>query len=599
MTTYYLSPVGGGANDSPAIQAKLIQIAADGGGVLELGPGTFQINTPISIGTCTLIRGSGKTNAVSSGDGTTLRCSTGASTSLIFSGGDGSGMSDLVVDGLGGMAAPSFLTQIDNTDGIAFYRVRWSNGYNGVWLKSGTALRFEQCEMKYFVGVQVVQIAGESDSNNVDGASFIECIIGAGTAPENEETIGVVLDGNAASVDFISTGIGFGGTYLLSTCRHESANNTVPQFIRIEGRGCENGKGHGLVFERGAHVWINHSYVSLDSGGIGIWQGSEFGDDFMIGSDVLVRGAGNDGLRLESPNGATVTGAQIVNNGSRNGVTLNDPLTAVTNAAGNFQITFEAPADLMLINNDRLRIQGVTSVPTLNGDFTATQVTFDSINSTYTTVLLGAPYASGFDPDHSDGTICRIGAVNIRLTGTSRDANIVGGRAGAAGSGLNRADYGVLNEDDAINNQVVDVDCRGNSVAPIKNGENSATVRFSGNMGMEQQDGILVGSVSGALAVNTIHDFSNMLLVAGQKLRVIRATGSVSAGSAGIRLFYNGSALNSSNFVVSATPSTATFATPLVMDAISGGPGVVQFRINSVSSSPQDLKIQFHYVVES
>jgi hypothetical protein len=87
---------------------------------------------------------------------------------------------------------------------------------------------------------------------------------------------------------------------------------------------------------------------------------------------------------------------------------------------------------------------------------------------------------------------------------------------------------------------VADNDLNGNTVGPYQlAGQLTGQTRFTGNKGVEQTDGWLSARVAGAVT-DGLYDFGNLLYLEGQRIRVVKVTRKLAAGTCDARLEANG-----------------------------------------------------------
>ena len=420
----------GVADDAPAFRAALT--AMPSGGLIQLGARTYLLNSTVTVtGKPAIFAGMGKGSIGAAPLGTVLKCRTGTATALVLDNADGAGFSDIIFDGGTLMGAGSYLLSITNGSyGTFCNRIRFANGVNGVFLQNLIFTRFQACEWVGFTGEACIKALG-TGANATQGMNFFECSIGAGTA--NPNTCGVKFDGGVCSIDFVSCGFSFGGInfYMTNTT---GDSNAVTSFIRVRGRGFENGLSDAIYDDCGArHIEIGPVYISTDGNGSGITQAAG-GSDWKITS-ALIRGNGRSGIVLNGGY-AAVTGCQLVNNASST-TTLTYTIAGVaSDGVTGTRITTSAThayrvGDLVNIT----AVIGTGGGDNINGYpriITAVAATTFDIGA----VPFVGVYTSG-------GTATYLGA-GLVIGANATNVVATGNQCGYAGSGTNRQAYGII-----------------------------------------------------------------------------------------------------------------------------------------------------------
>ncbi|MEV0608961.1 hypothetical protein AB0I61_21575 [Polymorphospora rubra] len=567
----------GTGNDSPKVQAAIGALPA--GGTIEAGPGKVRLEDTIQVvGVPIVFAGAG----VSDNDeySTQYIVATGADDGFHLSGVRGGGMRDLQVRGSGLTGGNFIMTSRNGTDGnymLTFANVRFKDGYNGITLRGANTVRFVNCVWNGFNGQQVILLNGVNNDSRADPVEFVQCGIAAGSA--NENTDNLVIDGLGGSIKFIATAILFGrhGIWLKNT-----PGASIPKFLYFEGGGFENAHGVPVLLEAGAQAQFTNVYISADNEHDNVRIGPGFTGSATF-SNSVIRGCGRNGIDIASTR-ITVTGCLIGNNGRTAHPTFARTITgAANNGSGKVRITTGAAHGWE--SGDRISIQGVTGTTEANGKWAIEVVDEDTFDLPAVTFANG--YAGG-------GTAYRHGA-GINIRDTASRVVIVGNAIGALADGINRQDYGIANA--AADVLISDNDLNGNIVGPYQlTGTPTAQTRITGNKGVEQIDGWLTARVTGPVT-DGLFDFGNLLYLDSQRIRVVRVTRVVGAGTCNVRLDADGASAGGTAVAATTAVSTTSLVTPFTVDGI-GGPRRLQARVLG-ASGVTDLEVQFGYQLVS
>ncbi|MDF2714693.1 MAG: hypothetical protein K0R28_1618 [Paenibacillus sp.] len=563
----------GTEDDSARVQAAVDALAS--GGVVEAGPGIIRIESTIAIQSVPIVfEGAGSTD----GDGfaTQIVLATGAADGFVLSGVRGGGFRNLQMRGEGLTGGSMIVTQRLGETGnymLSFYNARFKNGYNGLTLRACNTVRFQNCIWSGFNGEQVILLNGVNDASRADPVEFVQCAIAAGTA--NVNTDNLVIDGLGGSIKFIATAILFGrhGLWL--------RNNTGqggPKFLYFEGGGFENAHGVPVLLDAGAQVQFANTYISCDGEEDNVRIASGFTGIATFGGCVI-RGCGRNGIDIASSR-VTVTGCLIGNNGRTAHTAFSRPIASVaSNGAGGIRVT--TGTEHRWVTDDRVTIQNVTGTAEANGKWKITVISPTEFD------LQGVAYVNGYT---GGGSAWRNGAgINIRAA-ASRIV-IVGNAIGSLPDGVSRQDYGIVSE--AADVLVSDNDLKGNTAGPYQiTGTQTAQTRFTGNKGIDQIDGWLSGQITGPVA-NGLYDLKNFLYLDGQRIRIVKITRKLAAGTCDVRLDADGASAGGGTVAASSALQTTNLVSPYSVDGI-GTPRKLQVRVLNASSA-DGLEVQFAY----
>lgn len=569
----------GDVDDSPRVQAAVDALPL--GGVIEHGPGKVRLESTIRIERSPItFRGVGPTDSLDTA--TQFVIATGDADGFVLAGCHGGGFRDLQFQGenlTGGYMIRTERIGMEQNDGnymVTVQNVRFRLGYNGVLLRSANTIRFLNCVWNEFHGEQVILLNGESDTSRADPVEFVECAVAAGTA--NRGTDNVVIDGQGGSIKFIATAVLFGhhGIWMRNT-----TGTGLPKFLYFEGGGFENGHGVPVLLEDGAQALFTNSYISSDGAADNVRIHDTF-TGMATFTGCVIRGAGRHGMDIGSSH-ITVTGNVIGNNARMAHPEFSRPITGVAdNGAGAVRITVDVAHGWE--TGDRIRIEQVGGATGANGTFPVTVVDdtrFDLVGAS-----LGGSYSGG-------GRAIRT-ATGINLRATAQKVIVAGNVLGRLPEGLHRQDYGLINA--AADVLISGNDLNGNLVAPyLLTGTQTAQTRIVGNKGLEQIDGRLTARIAGPVA-DGLYDFSTLLYLDGQRIRVARITRVLGAGSCNVRLEAGGATAGTQAATTTTLQSTP-LAAPFVVDGVSS-PKRVQVRVLNAGGA-QDLEVQFAYQLVS
>lgn len=140
---------------------------------------------------------------------------------------------------------------------------------------------------------------------------------------------------------------------------------------------------------------------------------------------------------------------------------------------------------------------------------------------------------------------------------------------------------------------VADNDLNGNTAGPYQlTGTLTRDTRFTGNKGVEQIDGWLPARVPGAVS-DGLYDFGSLLYLEGQRIRVVKITRKLGAGTCDARLDANGASAGGNAIAVTTAVQTTTLVAPFTIDATAGAQRL-QLRILNAASA-NGLELQFAY----
>ncbi|MFC3499402.1 hypothetical protein ACFOOK_00105 [Micromonospora krabiensis] len=567
----------GDTDDSVRVQAAVNALPI--GGVVEVGPGRIRLEHTVRVENVpVLFQGAGVTDNVDYA--TQLVVATGAANGLQFVAVRGGGLRDLQVRGeglTGGYLVATERTEAQNNYLLSFTNVRFRDGWNGMLLRGCNSIRFLNCVWNGFRGEQVILLNGAGDTGRADPVEFVQCGIAAGTG--NNDTDNLVIDGLGGSIKFIATAVLFGrhGIWL-----RNRTGQAAPKFLYFEGGGFENGHGVPVLLEAGAQAQFTNTYISGDNEHDAVRIGSGFTGSATITNSVI-RGCGRNGIDIGSTR-VTVTGCLIGNNGRTAHPSFSRPIADVTaNGSGGVRITTGAPHGWE--TGDRITVSDVTGTTEANGKWRVTVVddtTFDLVG-----VGFSRAYAGG-------GTAWRNGAgVNIRSTASR--VVLTGNAIGSLADGISRQDYGVVC--DASDVLVTGNDLAGNTVGAYQiTGNETAQTRFFGNKGVAQYDGWLTARVDGPVTDGLV-DFGNALYLDGQRIRIVRVTRRLTAGTCSVRLDADGTPVGGGALGADTALQSTTLAAPYALDGV-GGPKRLRLRVSNTAGAT-GLEVQFAYQLVS
>ncbi|RIV39170.1 right-handed parallel beta-helix repeat-containing protein [Micromonospora radicis] len=570
----------GTSDDSDRLQAAVDALPT--GGIVEIGPGKVRIEQTVSVqGVPVILQGAGVTDTLDYA--TQLVVATGAADGIRLVGVRGGGLRDLQVRGEGLTGGYLLATQRSGAESsfsnymFSFANVRFRDGYNGLALRACNSIRFVNCVWNGFNGEHVILLNGVGDTSRADPVEFVQCGIAAGTG--NNDTDNLVIDGLGGSIKFIATAILFGrhGLWLRNT-----TGQAAPKFVYFEGGGFENGHGVPVLLEAGAQAQFANTYISGDNDDDAVRIGAGFTGSATF-SNSVIRGCGRHGIDIGSTR-VTVTGCLIGNNGRTAHPTFARTVAGIAdNGSGGVRITTTAPH--RWDSGDRITVSGVTGSTEANGKWRITVVSptaFDLVG-----VNFSNPYGGG-------GSAHRHGAgINIRSTASR--VVIVGNAIGGLADGINRQDHGIVC--DAADVLVADNDLAGNTVGAYQiTGNESAQTRFVGNKGVPQFDGWLTARLDGTVG-NGLVDFGNHLYLDGQRIRVVKVTRRLAAGTCTVRLDVDGTPAGSAGLAANTTLQATTLASPFAVDG-TDTPRRLRLRIANATAA-EGLEVQFAYQLVS
>jgi len=560
-------------NESPRVQAAVDSLPA--GGVIVAGTGKFRLEQTIRVRTVPVVfQGSGPTD--NDELSTQFIVSTGTGDGFLFSGVKGGGLRDLVVRGSGLTGGSLVATESapgDRNYMMLFTNARFKDGYNGFTLRSCNTIRFANCVWNGFNGQQVILLNGVGNETRADPVEFVQCGIAAGTA--NPGVDNLVIDGLGGSIKFFATAVLFGrhGIWLKNT-----TVGSYPKFLYFEGGGFENGHGTPVLLDAGAQAQFSNAYFSADNEGDAVRINPGF-TGMATFSGCIIRGCGRHGIDIGSTR-VTVTGCLIGNHGRTAHPAFARTITgAVAGGGGKVRLTTSAPHGWE--TGDRVTVQGVTGTTEANGKWEISVV--DDTHFELPAVDFVHGYGGG-------GTAYRHGAgVNIRATASR--VVLTGNAIGSLADGISRQDYGIVNA--ATEVLIAGNDLNGNLVAPyLLTGPHTLQTRVSGNRGVDQIDGWLTARIPGA-AGDGLHDFSNLLYLDGQRIRIFKATRRLGAGACDVRLDADGASAGGNALGVTTAVQTTNLVAPFTVDG-AGSPKRLQVRVLNANGA-NDLEVQFGY----
>ncbi|RIQ14471.1 hypothetical protein DY240_24655, partial [Jiangella rhizosphaerae] len=570
----------GDVDDSARVQAAVDALPL--GGIIEHGPGKVRIESTIRIERAPItFRGVGPTDSL--GTATQFVIATGDADGFVLSGCHGGGFRDLQFQGenlTGGYLVRTERIGPETNDGnymLTFQNVRSRLGYNGILLRACNTVRFLNCVWNEFHGEQVILLNGESDTSRADPVEFVECAIAAGTA--NRGTDNIVIDGQGGSIKFIACAVLFGrhGIWMRNT-----TGTGLPKFLYFEGGGFENGHGVPVLLEVGAQAVFANAYISSDGAedNVRILDGFTGMATF---TGCVIRGAGRHGIDVASSH-VTITGNVIGNNARMAHPNFSRAITGLAgNGSGGVRVTVDAAHGWE--TGDRIRIEEVGGATGVNGTWPVTVV--DDTHFDLVGASLGGSYSGG-------GRAIRTGT-GIHVRDTAEKVIITGNLLGRLPEGLHRQDYGLINA--ATDVLISGNDLNGNLVGPyLLTGTQNAQTRIVGNKGLEQIDGRLSVRIAGAVADGG-YDFPSQLYLDGQRIRIVRVTRVLGAGTCDVRLDVDGASAGGSALPVTTTMQSTPLAVPPAVDGV-GAPKRLQARVLNASGA-QDLEVQFGYQLVS
>jgi len=562
----------GAEDDAPRVQAAVDALPT--GGVVEAGPGKIRLGSTIRVRDVPVtFQGAGATD--DDEFSTQYVVATGDGHGFLLSNVHGGGLRDLVVRGEGLTGGSLVATEAgagQRNYMVSFVNTRFKDGYTGMTLRSCNTIRFRNCVWNGFSGPYVILLNGVGNESRADPVEFVQCGIAAGGG--NTTTDNIVIDGLGGSIKFFATAVLFGrhGLWLKNT-----TGGSYPKFVYFEGGGFENGHGTPVLLDAGAQAQFANVYISADNEVDNVRINPGFTGSATF-TGCIIRGCGRNGLDIASTR-VTVTGCLIGNNGRTAHPNFARTITgAKANPAGRVRLTTADPHAWE--TGDRITVSGVAGTTEANGKWRVEVVSPTEFD-------LPVAFAHGYD---GGGTAYRHGAgINVRA-GASRVV-IVGNAIGSLADGISRQDYGIVNE--AADVLVADNDLNGNVAGPYQLvGALTRDTRFTGNKGVEQIDGWLSLRVPGPVA-DGLHDFGNLLYLDGQRIRVVKVTRKLAAGSCDVRLDADGASAGGSAVGVTTTLQTTTLVAPFTVDG-SGGARRLQARVLGASGA-SGLDVQFAY----
>jgi hypothetical protein len=583
---------GTGADDQSArIQAAVDSLAT--GGKIYFDAGVFRIENTITVTTVPITfigAGVGDLRDANQAEidlGTQLLVKTGDQDAFVLRGVRGGGFRDLQMRGdIGPDSRPmltggSFIRTETHPDDptqnnyfLSFYACRFKEGYNGITLQGCNTVRFQHCVWNGFRGEQVVLLNGLGDATRADPVEFVQCAISAGT--HNPDTDGFVLDGLGGSVKFIATAVLFGRNGIWM--RNTTGSPSLPKFLYFTGGGFENSHGYPILLEAGADAKFSNTYVSCDGLTDCIRITNGFTGTAMF-SDVVVRSGARHGFDIDSTRIA-ITGCVIGNNGRNAHPNFSQAIVGASASGGNVRITTAGAHGWE--SDDFVTIQNAGGTTPLNGKWQVAVVSPSELD------LIGASlggYTGG-------GIVFRNGSgINLRANAsrTVITGNVIGGLA----EGTNRQDYGIVSASADV--LVSSNDLNGNQSGPyLQWGTQGTEARFLNNKGYTQYDGWLSVRLAGDVA-NGLYDFGDLLYLDGRRVRLYKIVRKTSAGTAGVRLLVDGTAVGGADTSASVSTAGTSFQSPFVVDGLSA-PRRVQLRVSNASGA-KDLEVQFAYQI--
>ncbi|MGI5520354.1 hypothetical protein ACQEUX_05300 [Micromonospora sp. CA-259024] len=567
----------GVADDSARVQAAVDALPI--GGVIEAGPGKVRLERTVRVQNVPIVfQGAGVTDNVDYS--TQYVIATGAADGFQFVAVRGGGLRDLQVRGeglTGGYLVATERTELQNNYMMTFTNVRFRDGFNGMALRGCNSIRFLNCVWNGFRGEQVILLNGVGDFSRADPVEFVQCGIAAGTG--NDNTDNLVIDGLGGSIKFFATAVLFGrhGIWL-----RNRTGQAGPKFLYFEGGGFENGHGVPVLLEAGAQAQFTNTYISADNEHDAVRVGAGFTGSATITNSVI-RGCGRNGIDIGSTR-VTVTGCLIGNNGRTAHPSFSRPVaTVAANGSGGVRVTTSAPHGWE--TGDRITVTDVTGSTEANGKWrisVVSETAFDLVGVTFSRA-----YAGG-------GTAYRHGTgINIRSTASR--VVVTGNAIGSLADGISRQDYGVVC--DAADVLVTGNDLAGNTVGAYQiTGNETAQTRFFGNKGVAQYDGWLNARVDGPVTDGLV-DFGNFLYLDGQRIRIVKVTRRLTAGTCSVRLDADGTAAGGGALGTDTTLQATTLASPFALDGISG-PKRLRLRVSNAAGAT-GLEVQFAYQLVS
>ncbi|GAA3400013.1 right-handed parallel beta-helix repeat-containing protein [Paenibacillus hodogayensis] len=564
-------------NDSPRIQAAVDAMTA--GGVLSIGPGKYRIESTVNVQTVPIVfEGTGSTD--NDEMATQLIVATGAADGFLLSGVRGGGFRHLQMRGEG-LTGGSFIRTERLGDAgnymLSFYNARFKNGYNGITLRACNTVRFQNCIWSGFTGEQAILLNGVNNTGRADPVEFVQCAIAAGTG--NPNTDNLVIDGLGGSIKFIAVAILFGrhGLWLRNT-----TGQSGPKFLYFEGGGFENSHGVPVLLEAGAQAQFSNTYISCDGEQDNVRIAAGF-IGIVTFTGCVIRGCGRNGIDIASSR-VTVTGCLIGNNGRTAHTAFSRVIAGIGgNGAGGVRVT--TAGEHGWETDDRITVQNVAGTTEANGKWKITVVSPTEFD------LQGVAYVNGY---LGGGSAWRNGA-GINLRSSASRVVIVGNAIGSLPDGVSRQDYGIVSE--AADVLVSDNDLKGNAAGPyLLSGTQTSQTRFTGNKGVDQIDGLLLARIAGPVA-DGVYDLSNMFYVDGQRIRIVKVTRKLSAGSCSVRLDADGASAGGSAVAAASALQSTTLVSPYTVDG-TAGPRRLQVRVLGASSA-EGLEVQFAYQVVS
>ncbi|MFG1707804.1 hypothetical protein ACFLIM_31820 [Nonomuraea sp. M3C6] len=567
---------GTGAEDDTARVQGAVD-ALPSGGTIEIGPGKVLIKKAISVKRVPVtFDGAGHTDSLE--HGTQLLLETGAADGFVLTGVHGGGFRNLQMRGVGVTGGAMVRTERagpNTEDGnymIAFTNARFRDGHNGIILRACNTIRFQNCVWNTFKGDQVILLNGAGDDTRADPIEFVQCGIAAGSG--NHVTDNVVVDGLGGSLKFFATAILFGrhGLWMRNTTGSES----LPKFVYFEGGGFENGHGVPVLLEAGAQLQMANTYVSCDGADDNVRIGPKFTGTATF-SGCVIRGSGRNGIDVAAAR-TTITGCVIGNNGRMAHADFSRPIAGLAdNGSGAVRVTTGAAHGWE--DGDRVTLTGAGGADGKWAIDVVSDTAFD---------LQGSKFAGSYP---GGGAAYRDGAgINIRSTATRV---VVTGNAigGFTGDGVNRQDYGVVT--DAADVLISNNDLNGNRTgAYLVTAAQTRQTRIVGNKGVEQIDGWLTARIDGSVT-DDLHNLDNLLYVDGQRLRIVKVTRKLQAGTCNVRLDADGASAGGTALGATTTIQSTALASPFTIDG-TGTTKRLGLRVQN-SAGASGLEVQFGY----
>ncbi|MBB5133567.1 hypothetical protein HNP84_003293 [Thermocatellispora tengchongensis] len=568
----------GADDDSDRLQKAVDALPA--GGTIQIGPGKVRITKTIKVTRAPIVfEGAGHSDNAEMG--TQIVLETGTADGFVLTGVRGGGFRDLQMRGVNLKGGAMIRTEragpetADINYMVAFTNLRFRDGYNGIILRGCNTIRFANCVWNTFTGQQVILLNGVGDDNRADPVEFVQCGIAAGSG--NKVTDNIVIDGLGGSIKFFATAVLFGrhGLWLRNT-----TGAAYPKFVYFEGGGFENGYGVPVLLEAGAQVTFANTYVSSDSEDDNVRIGEKFTGTAAF-SGCVIRGTGRNGIDIASTR-VTVTGCLIGNNGRTAHASFARKISGIAaNGSGGVRVTTTAAHGWE--SGDRITLSGVGGATGLNAKWTIDVVGETAFD------LRGAKLDNAYT---GGGEAYRHGAgINIRSTASR--VVISGNAIGGLADGVNRQDYGIVSE--AADVLVTGNDLSGNTEGAYRvTGAQSRLTRFTGNKGVEQIDGWLTARLGGAVA-DGLHDLSNLLYADGQRLRVVKVTRRLGAGTCDVRLDADGQSAGGTALPATTSLQTTTLASSFTVDGVSAARRLQLRVLNSAGAN--GLEVQFGYQI--